>query len=81
MELLTPQQAWRDFDEWISEPHRWQALKPADRNRIRVARHAADGKLIRAGKVVGLGDRRLRALLEKYAPDRYTFEIYIRINL
>jgi len=83
---MTIQEAWEDFDRWIytaPEPHtpiRWDALTAGDRNRIRVARYAAHGKLKRKGKVVPLGVRQLQAILERYAPGRYRFEAVIYLN-
>jgi hypothetical protein len=83
---MTIMEAWHDFDKWLytppapHEPIPWDALSKSDRNRIRVARYAAQGKLMRKGKVVPLGVRQLQAILEKYAPGRYRFETVIYLN-
>ena len=77
--LLTPGEAWDDF--WMNvKPAIWEGITPKERNALQQARRAAEGRVKIKGKIVPLGDRRLRAILEQYAPQRYTFEIYIRLN-
>lgn len=77
---MTQNEAWNDF--WNNvRPAIWQDLKTADRNTLQQARRAAEGKVKDGkGRAVPLGIRRLKRILDTYAPGRYRFETYIIIN-
>lgn len=77
--FLTPAEAWADFWEHV-RPVIWENLTPSERQALQQARRAAEGKIVRKGRVVQLGHRRLQYFLQRYAPERYTFEMYIRVN-
>ena len=81
-------EAFENFWEYMHEPiaagarlRRWDFLTAQDRSRIRVARHTAQGKVIRNGKVLPLGARQLESILSKFAPGRYRFDTVIHLNI
>lgn len=64
---LTPLEAWADF---------WQGYTPPNRmpNDLAVAQLTLKGKLKQpSGHIKTLGAKRIKSLLEKYAPGKYTF--------
>lgn len=64
---LTPAQAWADFEKTILP-----GIKAPDAN-LRKAIQTGKGKVVRAGKAVALGPRRIKRLLDQYAPGVYEF--------
>ena len=81
-------EAFEDFWNYMHEPvadgaflSRWDLIKPEHRSRIRVARHTAQGKVKRNGKVLPLGARQLESILSKFAPGRYRFDTVIHLNI
>jgi hypothetical protein len=80
-------EAFQDFWDYMHEPPdygalllRWDLITAQDRSRIRVARHTAQGKVKRNGKVLPLGARQLESILSKFAPGRYRFDTVIHLN-
>jgi len=68
----TPMEAWEDFYRWISEQSK---RIPKEVQQAKYDRDNA-GKPIVSGKRkfrAGLGETRIRRLIEKYAPERYQF--------
>jgi hypothetical protein len=76
---VTPMEAWEDFYRWISEQSK---RIPKEVQQAKYDRDNA-GKPIVSGKRkfrAGLGETRIRRLLEKYAPDRYQFSTTVIIK-
>lgn len=76
---LTPLEAWEDFYRWISER---RTRIPKEVQQAKYDRDNA-GKPVPSGKRkarAGLGETRIRRLLEKYAPARYTFTTTVIIH-
>ena len=72
---LTPIEAWADFWKWIRLPEQaaeWAGLTRAEKQYLYKAN-------IHAGVGV-LGERRIRALLTKYAPARYEFRTAVILH-
>lgn len=63
---LTPLEAWDDFYSWFQADGKTP-------NEIVLAEYTRRAKLKVRGKTKALGEKRIRRLLEKYAPGRYTF--------
>lgn len=64
---MTHASAWVDFYNWMTDRlTRGEFMRiPAD---VQEAKYAFEGK-----RRYGLGEKRIKALLTKYAPDRYDF--------
>ena len=61
-------EAWNHFYEWVRQQPEWKALPEKERKRIYDAQADATGT---RGKA--LGPRRIKKLLDKYAPGKYEF--------
>lgn len=64
---LTPHQAWDDFYKWMQERRDAGDFGQIPKQ-VQEAQYAYTGK-----RRYGLGEKRIRALLERYAPERYEF--------
>lgn len=64
---LTHKEAWADFCRWM-ESRRDAGEISAIPKDVQEAKYAEDGR-----RRHGLGDKRIKNLLTKYAPDRYEF--------
>lgn len=65
---LTHKEAWADFCRWM-ESRRAAGEISAIPKDVQEAKYAEDGR-----RRHGLGEKRIKKLLTKYAPDRYRFE-------
>lgn len=65
---LTYKEAWADFCRWI-ESRRGSGEIAAIPKDVQEAKYADAAR-----RRYGLGDRRIKSLLTKHAPDRYRFE-------
>ncbi len=75
MEILNKDQAWQDFAQNI-KPGIWGNLTYAERNAIQQAeKDFRNQRIDIRGKPVNLGMKRVKDILEKYAPERYDIEI------
>ena len=75
MKILNKDQAWQDFAQNV-KPEIWSDLSVSERNGIQQAEKDFENRRIDIrGKPVNLGMRRVKTILEKYAPDRYEIEI------
>lgn len=81
MKEMTQEEAWLDFERYITDPARWAELSPRDRNTILVAKHTASGRVVRNGRHVKLGIKRLMKILTAHAPGRYVFKESIYCSL
>lgn len=63
--LLTLGEAWSDFFAWIKTQEAWAKIPRNQKQYL----YKADSDLA-SGR---LGQRRIRGILSKYAPDRYEF--------
>ena len=69
MELnMTHMEAWKDFYKWMLSRQASGEISAMPKD-IQEAKYAASGE-----RRYGLGDKRIKNLLTKYAPDRYRFE-------
>ena len=72
---ITLMDAWEDFYKWIREQPEWPDMTTGERKRIYDAQ--ADYKGTRGKQ---LGTARIKSILEKHAPDRYTFKDVVIIH-
>jgi hypothetical protein len=72
---ITPLEAWADFWKWIRLPDNsavWAGLSRAQKQYLYKANIHAGGGV--------LGEKRIRALLERYAPERYEFRTSVILH-
>ena len=75
MEILNKDQAWQDFAQNV-KPAIWGSLTYAERNAIQQAeKDFRNQRIDIRGKPINLGMKRVKDILEKYAPERYDIEI------
>lgn len=67
--------AWEDFYKWIRNQPEWSTMTDGERKRIYDAQ--ADFKGTRGKQ---LGATRIKSILGKHAPERYTFEHVVIIH-
>jgi len=77
MEITNESQAFQHFIENnLPQGEAWKALSLKERNKICVARKDASGERTdKKGNTVALGMKRVKDILEQYAPGRYEIEI------
>ena len=63
--MLTPAEAWHDFFAWIKTQENWADIPRTEKQYL----YKADSDLAKCR----LGQKRIRGILRKYAPDRYEF--------
>lgn len=73
---LTPVEAFQDFLIWVKASGKWDALTKENRNWIITARRDMEGKRGDAK----LGDKRIKNILDKLAPGRYSWTVQVEIN-
>lgn len=69
---ITYKEAWIDFFRWIKEQEEWKEMPRKEKQYLYLAeKHRRDGRL---------GYERVKHILERYAPDRYTFRETVLLN-
>lgn len=71
---LTPVEAFQDFLIWVKASGHWQVLTKQERNKVITARRDMEGKR------ATLGEKRIKNILDKFAPGRYTWTVQVEIN-
>lgn len=69
---LTPEEAFRDFFEWLKNQDTWKGMKRTEKQYIYRARKEQE-----RGR---LGPVRMENLFDRYAPGRYVKSTYYIIN-
>ena len=71
---LTPVEAFHDFLIWVKVSGHWQSLTKQERNKVITARRDMEGKRAK------LGEKRIKNILDTFAPGRYTWSVQVEIN-
>lgn len=69
---ITPLEAWADFWVFIKSTESWHTIPRTEKQYL----YKAQGAYV-AGR---LGYDRIKHLLERYAPDRYKFEVVVTVH-
>lgn len=71
---LTPADAWADFYAWVRDQPFWRDIPAKEKLRIYEANAAYKGQ-----RAHGLGEARIKAILEQYGGGRYVFRQFVEV--